>query len=297
MAEKAFAISPVTASGVMPTDADYDAISEAFMETARGRWFLREYARRNRNADTATVLEAVARIERSLAAQKEPADTSDTIAAMTSILAIAREGAEAVFAEPAREDLLAQSFRCAGVIREIAWGLREAGADGRICGLLDAQADAISSACADFSTNNLRDGVLEAFDEAATKIAELAAPSSEAASPAATPRTEPSVVKLEARPSATERKIIATPVDTVALAPVKTADAPPPAETSVTPTVPPVTPAAKALDETSLHASIGGSLGASLLVSGLVAKPSAPKSDPLAPIRRMSAAEKIAFFS
>ncbi len=41
------------------------------METARGRWFLTEYAKRNRNADTRMVLDAVERIEQSLAAQKE----------------------------------------------------------------------------------------------------------------------------------------------------------------------------------------------------------------------------------
>ena len=45
--------------------------AEAFMETSRGRWFLTEYAKRNRNADTRMVLDAVARIEQSLAAQKE----------------------------------------------------------------------------------------------------------------------------------------------------------------------------------------------------------------------------------
>jgi hypothetical protein len=39
------------------------------------------------------------------------------------------------------------------------------------------------------------------------------------------------------------------------------------------------------------------SLGASLIASGIVPKPAAPKIDPLAPIRRMTQAEKIAFFS
>jgi hypothetical protein len=32
------------------------------METSRRRWFLREYAKRNRNADMALVLDAVARV-------------------------------------------------------------------------------------------------------------------------------------------------------------------------------------------------------------------------------------------
>src|SRR5882757_7951022 len=71
MADEAFALSPISARAALPSEEDYAAISEAFMETSRGRWFLTEYAKRNRNADTRMVLDAVARIEHSLAAQKE----------------------------------------------------------------------------------------------------------------------------------------------------------------------------------------------------------------------------------
>jgi hypothetical protein len=39
------------------------------------------------------------------------------------------------------------------------------------------------------------------------------------------------------------------------------------------------------------------SLGSSIIASGIVRKPIAAANDPLAPIRRMSQAEKIAFFS
>jgi hypothetical protein len=42
---------------------DYQAIEAAVMETARGRWFLAEYARRNRQADTAMLLAALTRLE------------------------------------------------------------------------------------------------------------------------------------------------------------------------------------------------------------------------------------------
>jgi hypothetical protein len=48
-------------------DADFEAIEAAVMETARGRWFLTEFARRHRAADTDAVLEAIARIEARLA--------------------------------------------------------------------------------------------------------------------------------------------------------------------------------------------------------------------------------------
>src|SRR3954469_11037837 len=73
MADEAFALSPISARAAMPGEADYDAISAAFMETSRGRWFLSEYAKRNRNADTSMVLDAVARIEANIAAGRNAA--------------------------------------------------------------------------------------------------------------------------------------------------------------------------------------------------------------------------------
>jgi Rad3-related DNA helicase len=44
-------------------DLDFDTIEAAVMETARGRWFLKEYARRNRHADTQAILAAVERLK------------------------------------------------------------------------------------------------------------------------------------------------------------------------------------------------------------------------------------------
>src|SRR3979490_431967 len=76
MADEAFALSPISARAAQPSEEDYEAIRQAFMETSRGRWFLGEYAKRNRNADTSMVLDAVARIEETLAAQQPPAPES-----------------------------------------------------------------------------------------------------------------------------------------------------------------------------------------------------------------------------
>jgi hypothetical protein len=53
----------------------------------------------------------------------------------------------------------------------------------------------------------------------------------------------------------------------------------------------------QASPQPSLEASPEPSLGSALIASGLLRKPNATHSDPLAPIRRMSQAEKIAFFS
>jgi hypothetical protein len=56
-------------------DSDYDIILAALMETARGRSFLAEYARRNRSPDTATLLSAIARIENLLTSRSlEPGE-------------------------------------------------------------------------------------------------------------------------------------------------------------------------------------------------------------------------------
>ena len=54
---------PDEETDVTRSDLDFDTIEAAVMETARGRWFLKEYARRNRNADTQAVLEALERLK------------------------------------------------------------------------------------------------------------------------------------------------------------------------------------------------------------------------------------------
>ena len=41
------------------TQTDYEAIEAAVQESPRGRWFLGEFARRNRAADTLMLLEAI----------------------------------------------------------------------------------------------------------------------------------------------------------------------------------------------------------------------------------------------
>ncbi|MGL4440242.1 MAG: hypothetical protein ACRCUE_13330, partial [Bosea sp. (in: a-proteobacteria)] len=50
--------------------ADYEAIELAVMETARGRWFLREFAARNRQSDTNVLLEAIARLEGAVSGER-----------------------------------------------------------------------------------------------------------------------------------------------------------------------------------------------------------------------------------
>ena len=59
MAEEFFAL---TLHAPPPSEADYDVIYAAVMESERGRRFLAEYARRNRHADTQLLLGAIDRI-------------------------------------------------------------------------------------------------------------------------------------------------------------------------------------------------------------------------------------------
>src|SRR3954470_3278577 len=89
--DEVFALSPISARAALPSEADYDAIREAFMETARGRWFLSEYTKRNRNADTNMVLEAVTRMEANLAAQKQAAGVVSLIESLGVIRAAIRD--------------------------------------------------------------------------------------------------------------------------------------------------------------------------------------------------------------
>jgi hypothetical protein len=51
----------------------YEALESAVMESPRGRWFLTEYARRNRAADTTMLLDALKRLESVAAATARPA--------------------------------------------------------------------------------------------------------------------------------------------------------------------------------------------------------------------------------
>jgi len=378
MADEAFALSPISARAAQPSEQDYEAISEAFMETSRGRWFLGEYAKRNRNADTRMVLDAVERIEQSLAAQRreEPPDNglADALAAIKSALDEARGTAMAALDGLALEEHLAPVRKGARVIKEIAWRWREIGADGRICDLIDSQVAAIEGGCGQLSSTEARGALNAAFDlierriagfgdsdaaEAAEEAVASAAPSP-AAAPEPMPASDPEtpaeaivaaaeavemtaaapdeaadvmevtaeaadahdeamleLVALEmAAPEGSEIGDAADPdpdeihaVEPQPAEPVIVArEAEPIAAPEPRPVMQPSLqpsfegPVERPLVEhspveSSLETSLEASLGSTLIASGIVRKPSASVSDPLAPIRRMSQAEKIALFS
>ncbi|MCG2671815.1 hypothetical protein ACFPFP_33325 [Bradyrhizobium sp. GCM10023182] len=167
MANEAFALSPMSARAAEPNEQDYDAIREAFMETARGRWFLGEYAKRNRNADTRMVLDAVAKIEETLAAQRQPVVEDrlpEALVAIRRAVEDAESAAGKAFDPAAIEASLAPIPRGVRIIKEISWRWREIGADGRICDLIDSQLASIEAACAQVSAIDPRGDLKAAFD-------------------------------------------------------------------------------------------------------------------------------------
>lgn len=359
MAKEAFALSPISARAALPSEEDYEAISQAFMETSRGRWFLGEYAKRNRNADTRMVLDAVARIEESLAAQKQPAPESglkEALIAIGSAVDQAQAAASAAIDRLTLEENLAPVRKGARIIREISWRWREIGADSRICDLLDSQVRAIEGACEQASPARPSDALSAAFDLIKERIAEIGEgdpPSLQAARPAARPASParsdemPAAAAVDTMRDNSETELstqapppemeVAAPdaadataeaayddamLDLIALemaAPdpaeaedahteadahveadeVLVAEAPPAAAPVVVagkpePMAAPPHPAAV---QPSHEASLEPSLGSTLIANGIVRRPHVSGSDPLAPIRRMSQAEKIAFFS
>ena len=374
MADEAFALSPISARAAQPSEQDYDAISEAFMETTRGRWFLGEYAKRNRNADTRMVLDAVARIEESLAAQRQPAPENDglaeALAAIGSAVDDAKAAASAALDSLALEENLAPVRKGARVIKEISWRLREIGADGRICDLIDSQLSAIQASFEKISLSGPRAALSAAFDPLNERIGEFGG--TDRASPQGADEAipSPSPAASDETPAAAETDQVVTATDdakavmsvpaedvmeaaeAVAVAAEalnatseaadKSPDAadtydealldmvalemaaPDPSETDdgcgadveevrvaelasagpimvaekPKPMAAPAQPLAiQSSLPPSLQPSLQPSLGSALIANGIVRRPNASQSDPLAPIRRMSHAEKIAFFS
>lgn len=338
MADEAFALSPISARAAMPGEADYDAISAAFMETSRGRWFLSEYAKRNRNADTRMVLDAVARIEQNLAAQKEAVPDhalAEALAAIREAVDQARAAASAALDGAAVDESLAPIRGGAQVIRETLLRLREVGVGGRIYDLMDSQVSAIEAGCRQIASIDAKAALSAAFDLIDQRITGFADEDIVPSSVRETPPPPSATVDEEAldataqtsHPSEVVQEIatVPPPEDATTTAQIETAatDVDTAHDDAVLDMIA-LEMAAPDFDEheiAEVHvletnsaepdivAQVAEpaqpervpipqpSLGASLIAQGIVLRPDTSYADPLAPIRRMSQAEKIAFFS
>ncbi len=150
------------------SETDFEAIAAAVQETERGRWFLDEYARRNRHSDTRQVLDAIEKLQHTLSARTESTHEDSirlTIADMSE--AIARTKAEIAAIKPdeespgkiedatveldaivsTTEQATSEILAAAESVQEIAWTLREQGTDASVCDQLDALMTQTYTAC------------------------------------------------------------------------------------------------------------------------------------------------------
>lgn len=98
--------------------SDYAAIEEAVMETARGRWFLMEFARRQRAAETQRLTDLADRLEAMLAGAQFPPPA----------------------APPPVHERRPDAEKIAERLSDIVWSMRERGFDGALCSEIDRQA-------------------------------------------------------------------------------------------------------------------------------------------------------------
>jgi hypothetical protein len=158
----------------LPADADYDALCEALMASSRGRWFLEEYAKRNRNADTGLVLDAIARVEAVVRSeQAHQASQGVRIELLEMARTIAQTRADVAEAKPERNaspsaESGTDAFAAAGRLQEVAWTMRERGLDMAMCDQIADLATAILSASS--LRNNPNDGRAQKLAEVLSSL-------------------------------------------------------------------------------------------------------------------------------
>jgi chemotaxis regulatin CheY-phosphate phosphatase CheZ len=147
----------------------YAALEALLRASPRGRWFLAEFARRNRAAETDMLLEAIARIERAVLKnaprQGAPSNVFAELVEMSE--AIARTRREIAQIKPshqfdqqlvgataelehivdATEKATSDILQAAEEIQEVAWVLRDKGTEVELCDKLDQRATDIYTAC------------------------------------------------------------------------------------------------------------------------------------------------------
>ncbi|XSG82838.1 MAG: hypothetical protein ACPW61_03395 [Methyloligella sp. ZOD6] len=138
---------------------DYAKIEGALQRSPRGRWFLAEYARRNRNADTALVLAAIERLESvvksgaedmrssqdATPAEAETAAGALPLAGLKENVEIASRDVAAM--EQATKDATADILIATESIQDFTWQMRDTGIDRHVCGTIERHTADIYAAC------------------------------------------------------------------------------------------------------------------------------------------------------
>lgn len=149
-------------------ESDYQSIEAALLQSARGRWFLAEYTRQNRSADTRMLIDAIAKLETSVLRPREDAqknhvrrdllEMAEAISKTRSEITAMRsaEGDDCKFISATEElDAIVEAtekatsdiLTAAEDIQETAWLMREKGECKESCDKLDAHATDIYVAC------------------------------------------------------------------------------------------------------------------------------------------------------
>jgi hypothetical protein len=143
----------------------YEALESAVMESARGRWFLSEYARRNRAADTVMLLDALKKLEDVASSTSAHADKTrpDVEGLASAIKAVRSEIASThndnlpdggyLSADAGLYDRIAADAKSASSeiakrsmsLRVIAGGLKAATADGEHVKAVEANARSLET--------------------------------------------------------------------------------------------------------------------------------------------------------
>jgi hypothetical protein len=161
MSDEPFALSTIPPA--LPAEADYDALRAAVMHSPRGRWFLEEYARRNRQADTMAVLAAIERIETVIRGDRNQhayqhvradllemaktiAQTRAEVATVTAATAAQEQGTGSSGATGGEQSAPPDIFATAERMQEVAFTLRARGVDPSTCAQIEALASSILSA-------------------------------------------------------------------------------------------------------------------------------------------------------
>jgi chemotaxis protein CheZ len=307
------------------SEADYEAIEGAVMETARGRWFLAEYARRNRHADTTMLLKALDRIEAAMRGERTVApverirfdlvEMSKAITRTKTEIASIKPEADhhgkfgeaseeldsvVLATETATSDILA----CAERIQEMAWTLREQGAANEICDLIDANATEVYTACSfqDITGQRTRKviQVLRYLEERINAMIGIWGLDGAMAAEAAEKRAVDGDKALLNGPAKPGTGLDQADVDMV-MGPAARSETPAPPLQPAVETIASAAPviearpvAAQAVEAEPVEAEL---LEAEPVEVELDAPAPRPASDPLAPIMALSAEEKIALFS
>lgn len=184
---------------VKPPDDEhaYEQIEAAVMETSRGRWFLAEYARRNRHAETLAILDAIEKLQKNIGSralaptydrlQVDIVEMARAIARTErEIRAIRPDGAAATQFIAASDELDAvvgtteqatsSILSAAEKVQEYAWTMRERSGLEAECDTLDACATEIYTACGfqDLTAQRIRKvvGTLHFLDQRLKSILE-----------------------------------------------------------------------------------------------------------------------------